>query len=122
MRYGFSIFDPRFFYRRDLRRQPGDPVSPVARRATPAGRAPRRPRLMPASEIERWCEIVAAMTLRTLNRRGRHLSTMRILDLLIPTAGDHDTFAQSCMAMSLILSESAFRKFHAAQQASMMWS
>lgn len=53
------------------------------RRPRDARRADRgRPRLMPASEIERWCEIVAAMKLRTLNRKGRHLSTVRILDLL----------------------------------------
>ena len=41
-----------------------------------------RPRSMPAPEIERWCEIVAAMKVRTTNRKGRHLSTVRILDLL----------------------------------------
>ena len=32
------------------------------------------PRSMPAPEIERWCEIVAAMKVRTTNRKGRHLS------------------------------------------------
>lgn len=36
-----------------------------------------RPRSMPAPEIERWCEIVAAMKVRTTNRKGRHLSTVR---------------------------------------------
>ena len=41
------------------------------------------PRGMPAPEIERRCEIVAAMKLRTTNRRGRHLSTVRILELLV---------------------------------------
>jgi hypothetical protein len=41
------------------------------------------PRLMPAAEIERWCEIVAAMKVRTTNRKGRHLSTVRILQLLV---------------------------------------
>jgi hypothetical protein len=38
---------------------------------------------MPAAEIERWCEIVAAMKVRTTNKKGRHLSTVRILQLLI---------------------------------------
>jgi putative ribosome biogenesis GTPase RsgA len=38
---------------------------------------------MPAPEIERWCEIVAAMKVRTTNRKGRHLSTVRILQLLM---------------------------------------
>jgi len=37
-----------------------------------------RPRSMPLSEIERWCEIVAAMKVRTRNRKGRHLSTVRV--------------------------------------------
>jgi len=34
-------------------------------------------RAMPAAEIERLCEIVAAMKIRTTNRKGRHLSTVR---------------------------------------------
>ena len=41
------------------------------------------PRLMPAAEIERWCAIIAAMKIRTTNRKGRHLSTVRILQLLV---------------------------------------
>ena len=40
------------------------------------------PRSMPAGEIERLCEIVAAMKIRTTNRKGRHLSTVRVLELL----------------------------------------
>ena len=36
-----------------------------------------------AAEIERWCEIIAAMKVRTTNRKGRHLSTVRILQLLV---------------------------------------
>jgi hypothetical protein len=39
-------------------------------------------RAMPAAEIERLCEIVAAMKIRTTNRKGRHLSTVRVLELL----------------------------------------
>ncbi len=42
-----------------------------------------RPRAMPAAEAERWCEIVAAMKLRTTNRKGRHLSMVRVLELLV---------------------------------------
>ena len=54
------------------------------RRARDAQRGDRgTPRVMPASEIERWCEIIAAMKVRTTNRKGRHLSTVRILQLLI---------------------------------------
>jgi predicted DNA-binding transcriptional regulator AlpA len=54
------------------------------RRPKDAHRADRgRPRAMPAPEIERWCEIVAAMKIRTTNRKGRHLSTVRTLQLLV---------------------------------------
>lgn len=42
-----------------------------------------RPRVMPAAEIERWCEIVAAMQARTTNKKGRCLSTARALEILI---------------------------------------
>jgi hypothetical protein len=42
------------------------------RRSKDAHRADRgRPRSMPAPEIERWCEIIAAMKVRTTNKRGR---------------------------------------------------
>ena len=41
------------------------------RRPRDAHRADRgTPRVMPAAEIERWCEIVAAMKVRTTNRRA----------------------------------------------------
>jgi hypothetical protein len=54
------------------------------RRPKDAHRADRgSPRSMPAPEIERWCEIVAAMKIRTTNRKGRHLSTVRTLQLLV---------------------------------------
>lgn len=54
------------------------------RRPKDAHRADRgRPRSMTGAEIERWCEIVAAMKVRTTNRKGRHLSTVRILGLLV---------------------------------------
>jgi hypothetical protein len=54
------------------------------RRPRDAHRADRgTPRVMPAAEIERWCEIVAAMKVRTTNRKGRHLSTVRVLQLLV---------------------------------------
>ncbi len=40
-------------------------------------------RVMPVAEIERWCEIVAAMQARTTNRKGRCLSVARVLELLV---------------------------------------
>ncbi len=54
------------------------------RRPKDAHRADRgRPRAMSAGEIERWCEIVVAMKVRTTNKKGRHLSTVRTLQLLV---------------------------------------
>ena len=41
------------------------------------------PRVMGAAEIERWCEIVAALKVRTTNKKGRCLSNARILVLLV---------------------------------------
>jgi hypothetical protein len=39
-------------------------------------------RTMSADQIERLCAVVAAMKVRTTNRKGRHLSTVRVLELL----------------------------------------
>jgi len=41
-----------------------------------------RPRAVPGDEIERLCAVVAAMKVKTTNRKGRHLSTVRVLELL----------------------------------------
>lgn len=41
-----------------------------------------RPRLMPKAELERYCELIAALKLRTSNKQGRHVSTRRAIDLL----------------------------------------
>jgi hypothetical protein len=52
-------------------------------RPKPIHRADRgRPRKLPAVELERACEIISALKLRTLNRKGRHLSTNRAIELL----------------------------------------
>ncbi len=32
--------------------------------------------------MERWCEIIAALKLRTTNKKGRHLSTGRAIELM----------------------------------------
>ena len=54
------------------------------RRAKDAHRSDRgKPRVLNASEIERWCEIVAALKVRTTNKKGRCLSNARILELLV---------------------------------------
>ena len=41
-----------------------------------------RPRVLPLATLQRYCEIVAALKLRTTNGKGRHLSTGRAIALL----------------------------------------
>lgn len=40
------------------------------------------PRVLPEDQLERYCEIVAAIKLRTSNKKGRHLSTAESIRLL----------------------------------------
>lgn len=40
------------------------------------------PRILPVSEMEEYCRIIAAMKLRTLNKKGHHLSTSEAIRLL----------------------------------------
>jgi hypothetical protein len=42
-----------------------------------------RPRKLSQREMERFCELVAAMKLRTTNLKNRHLSTGRAIELLV---------------------------------------
>jgi hypothetical protein len=52
-------------------------------RPRPVRRADRgQPRKITAAELERWCEIIAALKLRTTNKKGRHLSTGRAIELM----------------------------------------
>ncbi|WP_163576432.1 DDE-type integrase/transposase/recombinase [Halomonas faecis] len=39
-------------------------------------------RKMPVEEMERYCEVIAALKVRTTNKQGRHLSTVRAIELL----------------------------------------
>jgi len=41
-----------------------------------------QPRKLPRSEMERYCEIIAACKIRTCNQKGRHISTVRAIELL----------------------------------------
>ncbi|MBF4114138.1 IS481 family transposase, partial [Enterobacter cloacae] len=41
-----------------------------------------QPRVLPRKEMERYCELVAALKFRTTNKKGRHLSTRRAIELL----------------------------------------
>lgn len=41
-----------------------------------------QPRILPTSELEHYCELIAALKLRTTNNSGRHLSTGRAIQLL----------------------------------------
>jgi hypothetical protein len=40
------------------------------------------PRVLPQAELERYCELIAALKLRTTNKQGRHLSTPRAIEIL----------------------------------------
>jgi hypothetical protein len=39
-------------------------------------------RVLPVADLERYCELIAAMKLRTTNKKGRHLSTAEAIRLL----------------------------------------
>jgi hypothetical protein len=52
-------------------------------RPQPLHRSDRgKPKVIPAAELERYCETIAAMKLRTLNGKGRHLSTAQAIRIL----------------------------------------
>jgi len=58
-----------------------------ALRHRPAPRAVQRvdqgmPRVLPAEQLEQYCEVIAALKLRTTNKQGRHLSTAEAIRLL----------------------------------------
>jgi hypothetical protein len=40
------------------------------------------PRILPADQMQRYCEIIAAIKLRTSNKQGRHLSTAEAIRLI----------------------------------------
>ena len=40
------------------------------------------PRKLPINEMELYCEVIAAMKIRTSNKKGRHVSTARAIELL----------------------------------------
>lgn len=41
-----------------------------------------KPRVLRQAELERYCELIAVLKLRTTNKQGRHLSTHRAIELL----------------------------------------
>ncbi len=41
-----------------------------------------KPKVLPLAEMERYCEIIAALKLRAMNGKGRHLSTARAIAIL----------------------------------------
>ena len=40
------------------------------------------PRILPQEQMEHYCELIAAMKVRTSNKKGRHLSTSEAIRLL----------------------------------------
>jgi hypothetical protein len=51
---------------------------PKALRRTDRG----QPRKLSRNEMEIYCEVIAACKIRTSNKKGRHLSTKRVIELL----------------------------------------
>ena len=41
-----------------------------------------KPRKLSVAEMERYCEVIAAFKVRTLNKKGRHVSTKRAVEIL----------------------------------------
>jgi len=41
-----------------------------------------KPRVLPKADLERYCELIAALKLRTTNKQGRHLSTRKAIQLM----------------------------------------
>jgi hypothetical protein len=66
-------------------------------RPHPVRRADRgQPRKVLVAELERWCEIIAALKLRTTNKKGRHLSTARALASWKSTVSRRRTALSGC--------------------------
>ena len=68
-----------------LRRVARNPLSRLRQQLhpRPLHRADRgKPKVIPAAELVRYCETIAAMKLRTLNGKGRHLSTAQAIRIL----------------------------------------
>lgn len=65
-----------------------------------------RPRKLTRAELERYCEIVAAMKIRTCNKKGRHLSTGRAIELLekygVDTPQGHFQPEPGCLSKSSV--------------------
>ncbi|HCU65523.1 MAG TPA: hypothetical protein DF774_07185 [Rheinheimera sp.] len=49
-----------------------------------------KPRAIPQAELEQYCEIIAALKIRTMNKNGRHLSTANVIALLERTGVGSD--------------------------------
>ncbi|MCP5086441.1 MAG: transposase family protein [Rhodobacteraceae bacterium] len=40
------------------------------------------PRTLPQADMVRYCEVIAALKIRTMNKKGRHISTVRAIEVL----------------------------------------
>ncbi len=84
---------PRAAQRRDILRQAADLYGisestlyrqleklyrPKALRRTDHG----VPRILPRAEMMRYCEVIAALKIRTMNKKGRYISTVRAIEVL----------------------------------------
>lgn len=69
-----------------LYRQLGQIKKPKSIRRSDAG----KPRSIPEEKMLQYCEIIAALKLRTTNKNGRHISTITALDVLETTGIESD--------------------------------
>lgn len=51
-----------------------------------------QPRVMGVEKLERYCEVIAALKVRTSNRKGRHLSTGEAIRLVEKEILEHIRF------------------------------
>ena len=71
--HAYGVSEPTLY------RALADRVRPKALRRADRG----RPRLLSMEELERYCELIAAIKVRTSNKKGRHLSTGECIRLLV---------------------------------------
>ena len=58
------------------------------------------PRILPQEQMERYCELIAAMKVRTSNKKGRHLSTSEAIRLLKTSGSKPQTGWFNCLQRS----------------------
>ena len=61
-----------------------------------------KPRTLPEEKMQLYCEIIAALKIRTTNKKGRHISTVIAIDVLESTVLTLNTVLSSCLKVCSI--------------------